>query len=129
MCLDICYITAGVITHSALAAESAKLHVILQKGQQEALLLWQRDSCRLVAIQIFNSDVSNKIAQGGVHMMWPLDTNRELLASQSAFRAWPQLSSQPAQSSLLEAVRPQQTLLPLHFGSWRARVPKWSRET
>ena len=62
-------------------------------------------------------------------MMWPLDTNRELLASQSAFHAWPQLSSQPAQSSLLEAVRPQQTLLPLHFGSWRARVPKWSRET
>ena len=36
VCLDICFDTAGVITHDALIAEVAKLHIALQKGQQEA---------------------------------------------------------------------------------------------
>ena len=115
VCLDICFITAGIITPSALIAEFAKVHIVLQKGQ--------RNSCQLGAIQIFNSDVSNKIAQRGAHMRWPIDPKQKLLASQPAIHAWPQLSSMPAQSSLLEAVRSQQILLPLHFSCWRARVP------
>lgn len=36
VCLNICFDIAGASTHNALIAEVAKLHIALQKGQQEA---------------------------------------------------------------------------------------------